>query len=126
MKYAKAPGGIFRSTAQPDVQWKLQQLQDAGNYCAQALMTVIKVSPLLNNIFFERKCCFFIVVKEVVSAGNNGYFQEHFHSSEERFSHRVKLTKSLKSEFIRPCSQDYRRQSSFVLKQKSVRFHTMG
>ncbi|VDM44776.1 unnamed protein product [Toxocara canis] len=43
MKYAKAPGGLFRSTAQPDVQWKLQQLQDTGNYCAQALATVIKV-----------------------------------------------------------------------------------
>lgn len=60
MKYAKAPGGIFRSTAQPDVQWKLQQLQDAGNYCAQALMTVIKVSPLLNNIFLDENVAFLL------------------------------------------------------------------
>ncbi|MFH4980789.1 hypothetical protein AB6A40_007498 [Gnathostoma spinigerum] len=42
MKYPKISGGIFRATAQPEVQWKLQQLQDAGNYCVEALRTVAK------------------------------------------------------------------------------------
>lgn len=37
------PGGVYRATAQPDVQWKLQQLQDANNYWAQALSAVVKV-----------------------------------------------------------------------------------
>uniref|UniRef100_A0A915BXP6 Uncharacterized protein n=2 Tax=Parascaris univalens TaxID=6257 RepID=A0A915BXP6_PARUN len=54
MKYAKAPGGIFRSRAQPDVQWKLQQLQDAGNYCAQALMTAIKAMEYVNKLYAEK------------------------------------------------------------------------
>lgn len=43
LKYAKAPGGTFRSTANPDVQWKLQQLQDASNHCTKALQIVLKV-----------------------------------------------------------------------------------
>lgn len=27
IKHAKTPGGVYRAVAQPDVQWKLQQLQ---------------------------------------------------------------------------------------------------
>uniref|UniRef100_A0A0M3JAY6 Protein rogdi homolog (inferred by orthology to a C. elegans protein) n=1 Tax=Anisakis simplex TaxID=6269 RepID=A0A0M3JAY6_ANISI len=45
MKYPKAPGGVFRSVSQPDVQWKLQQLQDTANYCVQALTTTVKRIP---------------------------------------------------------------------------------
>uniref|UniRef100_A0A915Q4K1 AAA+ ATPase domain-containing protein n=1 Tax=Setaria digitata TaxID=48799 RepID=A0A915Q4K1_9BILA len=42
IKYPKMPGGVYRATAQPDVQWKLQQLQDADNYFVQALSTGLK------------------------------------------------------------------------------------
>ncbi|KAJ1363467.1 hypothetical protein KIN20_023340 [Parelaphostrongylus tenuis] len=36
IRHSKAAGGIFRAIAQPDVQWKLQQLQDLGNHIARA------------------------------------------------------------------------------------------
>ncbi|PAV85881.1 hypothetical protein WR25_09132 [Diploscapter pachys] len=36
IKHLKAPGGVFRAVAQPDVQWKLQQIQDLGNHIAKA------------------------------------------------------------------------------------------
>lgn len=52
MKYPKMPGGIYRGTAQPDVQWKLQQMQDADNYYAQALSMLVQVSPLCPNFHF--------------------------------------------------------------------------
>uniref|UniRef100_A0AC35GJY1 Protein rogdi n=1 Tax=Panagrolaimus sp. PS1159 TaxID=55785 RepID=A0AC35GJY1_9BILA len=42
LKHAKVPGGIFRSVANPNVQWKIQQLQDTGNQCARALQIIIK------------------------------------------------------------------------------------
>uniref|UniRef100_A0A1I7THI9 Protein rogdi n=1 Tax=Caenorhabditis tropicalis TaxID=1561998 RepID=A0A1I7THI9_9PELO len=35
IKYPKAGGGFFRAVAQPDVQWKLQQLQDLGNHISR-------------------------------------------------------------------------------------------
>lgn len=35
VKYPKAGGGFFRAVAQPDVQWKLQQLQDLGNHISR-------------------------------------------------------------------------------------------
>ncbi|UMM25398.1 hypothetical protein L5515_005239 [Caenorhabditis briggsae] len=35
VKYPKAGGGYYRAVAQPDVQWKLQQLQDLGNHIAR-------------------------------------------------------------------------------------------
>uniref|UniRef100_A0A914VPL1 Uncharacterized protein n=1 Tax=Plectus sambesii TaxID=2011161 RepID=A0A914VPL1_9BILA len=41
IRYPKAPGGTFRSVAQPDIQWKLQQLQDAANFCARAIETTL-------------------------------------------------------------------------------------
>lgn len=43
------PGGIYKSSAQPDIHWKLQQLLDVGNYCVKALNAIIKVI-LDNNI----------------------------------------------------------------------------
>ncbi|VDN44731.1 unnamed protein product [Gongylonema pulchrum] len=49
IKYPKMPGGVYRATAQPDVQWKLQQLQDANNYWAQALNTVIRITNLIGE-----------------------------------------------------------------------------
>uniref|UniRef100_A0A7E4W1E3 Protein rogdi homolog n=1 Tax=Panagrellus redivivus TaxID=6233 RepID=A0A7E4W1E3_PANRE len=42
LKHLKMAGGVFRSTAIPNVQWKVQQLQDTGNQCARALQLVIK------------------------------------------------------------------------------------
>ncbi|VDP20282.1 unnamed protein product, partial [Onchocerca flexuosa] len=42
MKYPKMPGGVYRAVAQPDVQWKLQQIQDADNYFVQALSLLVK------------------------------------------------------------------------------------
>lgn len=41
IRHPKAPGGTFRSAAQPDIQWKLQQLQDAANFCARAIETTL-------------------------------------------------------------------------------------
>lgn len=35
VKYPKAGGGYYRAVAQPDVQWKLQQLQDLGNHISR-------------------------------------------------------------------------------------------
>ncbi|VDN55178.1 unnamed protein product [Dracunculus medinensis] len=49
LKYPKMPGGIYKSSAQPDIHWKLQQLLDVGNYCVKALNAIIKVI-LDNNI----------------------------------------------------------------------------
>lgn len=44
LKYAKsAVGGFYRATAVPDVQWKLQQVQDASNQCVKALQILLKV-----------------------------------------------------------------------------------
>ncbi|CAG9540123.1 unnamed protein product [Cercopithifilaria johnstoni] len=42
IKYPKMPGGAYRGAAQPDVQWKLQQMQDADNYYVQALSTLVR------------------------------------------------------------------------------------
>lgn len=43
LKYPKIPGGVFRSVANPNVQWKIQQLQDTGNLVAHALQVILKV-----------------------------------------------------------------------------------
>ncbi|KAM3723335.1 Protein rogdi [Dirofilaria immitis] len=42
MKYPKMPNGFYRGTAQPDVQWKLQQMQNADNYYIQALSIIVQ------------------------------------------------------------------------------------
>uniref|UniRef100_A0A0N5C3Z9 Protein rogdi n=1 Tax=Strongyloides papillosus TaxID=174720 RepID=A0A0N5C3Z9_STREA len=42
-KHNKSPGGIFRSNAISNIQWKLQQLQDTGNYCVKAHYLIIKI-----------------------------------------------------------------------------------
>uniref|UniRef100_A0A915D3C2 Protein rogdi n=1 Tax=Ditylenchus dipsaci TaxID=166011 RepID=A0A915D3C2_9BILA len=42
LKYAKSTVGYYRATANPDVQWKLQQIQDASNQCVRALQTLLK------------------------------------------------------------------------------------
>lgn len=36
IRHSKSAGGVFRAVAQPDVQWKLQQLQDLGNHITRA------------------------------------------------------------------------------------------
>ncbi|TKR78049.1 hypothetical protein L596_018918 [Steinernema carpocapsae] len=42
LKHPKCPGGVYRSMAQPDIQWKLQQLQDAGNLCVRTLGLIMQ------------------------------------------------------------------------------------
>jgi len=42
LKHPKIPGGVFRSVANPNVQWKIQQLQDTGNLVAHGLQVVLK------------------------------------------------------------------------------------
>ncbi|VDN07333.1 unnamed protein product [Thelazia callipaeda] len=49
LKYPKMSGGVYRASAQPDVQWKLQQLQDADNYCIRALRTVSRGLRWIKN-----------------------------------------------------------------------------
>lgn len=55
LKHPKVPGGIFRSAANPHVQWKIQQLQDTGNQCARALQIVLKVIIGLIFIYLFHK-----------------------------------------------------------------------
>ncbi|PAV78341.1 hypothetical protein WR25_24772 [Diploscapter pachys] len=43
IKHPKAPGGVFRAVAQPDVQWKLQQIQDLGNHIAKATIILCEM-----------------------------------------------------------------------------------
>lgn len=52
-KYPKAPGGVLKTCAQPEVQWKLQQLQDAGNFCCMALNTIAQGLELVKGQFGE-------------------------------------------------------------------------
>lgn len=44
LKYSKSALGYYRAAANPDTQWKLQQLQDAANQCVAALKVLCKVS----------------------------------------------------------------------------------
>lgn len=46
IRYAKAPGHMFHSTAQPHVQWKIQQVQDVGNYILKALEGIKSASQM--------------------------------------------------------------------------------
>lgn len=47
LKYSKSTLGYYRATATPEIHWKLQQLQDAGNQCVAALKILCKVINLL-------------------------------------------------------------------------------
>lgn len=49
-KYTKAPGHVYRAVAQPDVQWKLLQVQDVINYTRKSLTLVQSIID-----FFEYK-----------------------------------------------------------------------
>lgn len=40
IRYPKAPGHVYRAVAQPDVQWKMQQVQDLSDYVLRALSIV--------------------------------------------------------------------------------------
>ncbi|VDL73209.1 unnamed protein product [Nippostrongylus brasiliensis] len=55
VKHAKSPGGVFRGVAQPDVQWKLQQLQDLGNHIARASSWVCEVDARMSEIAQSRQ-----------------------------------------------------------------------
>lgn len=50
IKHQKTPGGVFRAVAQPDVQWKLQQLQDLGNHIARASVSLCDVQQQMKEI----------------------------------------------------------------------------
>uniref|UniRef100_A0AC35TIV0 BHLH domain-containing protein n=1 Tax=Rhabditophanes sp. KR3021 TaxID=114890 RepID=A0AC35TIV0_9BILA len=49
-KHSKYPSGVFRSTAMPNVQWKLQQLQDTGNYCVKIHQTLVKALESITKL----------------------------------------------------------------------------
>ena len=56
LKYAKsAVGGFYRATAIPDVQWKLQQVQDASNQCVKALQILLKGVKKYNEAIASNK-----------------------------------------------------------------------
>ncbi|KAK5975306.1 Protein rogdi [Trichostrongylus colubriformis] len=55
LKHAKSTGGVFRAVAQPDVQWKLQQLQDLGNHIARATSQACEVDERLAELSQYRK-----------------------------------------------------------------------
>ncbi|XGW18615.1 hypothetical protein V3C99_002879 [Haemonchus contortus] len=55
LKNAKSAGGVFRAVAQPDVQWKLQQLQDLGNHIARVSEQACEVDARLAEISQARK-----------------------------------------------------------------------
>ncbi|EJW73922.1 hypothetical protein WUBG_15168 [Wuchereria bancrofti] len=44
------PGGVYRGVAQPEVQWKLQQMQDADNYYVQALSMLIQKLKWIRHV----------------------------------------------------------------------------
>ncbi|CCD72343.1 Protein rogdi homolog [Caenorhabditis elegans] len=48
VKYPKAGGGYYRAVAQPDVQWKLQQLQDLGNHISRVTITLCDLQHEVN------------------------------------------------------------------------------
>ncbi|CAI5445014.1 unnamed protein product [Caenorhabditis angaria] len=50
IKYPKAGGGYFRAVAQPDVQWKLQQLQDLGNYISRVTIAFCDLKDQLTHM----------------------------------------------------------------------------
>ncbi|KIH64873.1 hypothetical protein ANCDUO_04814 [Ancylostoma duodenale] len=50
VKHAKSAGGMFRAVAQPDVQWKLQQLQDLGNHIARASVSLCEADARMSEI----------------------------------------------------------------------------
>ncbi|VIO91361.1 Uncharacterized protein BM_BM4645 [Brugia malayi] len=50
IKHPKMPGGVYRGVAQPDVQWKLQQMQDADNYYVQALSMIIQKLKWIRHV----------------------------------------------------------------------------
>uniref|UniRef100_A0A0N4Z7E8 Protein rogdi n=1 Tax=Parastrongyloides trichosuri TaxID=131310 RepID=A0A0N4Z7E8_PARTI len=49
-KHNKSPAGIFRSNAISNVQWKLSQLQDTGNYCVKAHQVIVKILERIPEI----------------------------------------------------------------------------
>ncbi|KAK6026154.1 hypothetical protein OSTOST_07927 [Ostertagia ostertagi] len=55
LKNPKSAGGVFRAVAQPDVQWKLQQLQDLGNLIARASTQSCEVDARLAELSQSRK-----------------------------------------------------------------------
>ncbi|KAF6023788.1 hypothetical protein EB796_017890 [Bugula neritina] len=61
--------GLMRTTIQPDNCWKLQQLQDAGNYLSQALTQVNKRLDM--GAFASGQQCI-LLLNNLISALSNG------------------------------------------------------
>uniref|UniRef100_A0A1I7X2Z5 KH_dom_type_1 domain-containing protein n=1 Tax=Heterorhabditis bacteriophora TaxID=37862 RepID=A0A1I7X2Z5_HETBA len=50
IKHAKTAGGVFRAVAQPDIQWKLQQLQDLGNHISRATVALCDLERHMKDL----------------------------------------------------------------------------
>uniref|UniRef100_A0A183GGM4 Coiled-coil domain containing 52 n=1 Tax=Heligmosomoides polygyrus TaxID=6339 RepID=A0A183GGM4_HELPZ len=55
VKHAKSTGGVYRGVAQPDVQWKLQQLQDLGNHIARASTQLCEADARMLELSHSRQ-----------------------------------------------------------------------
>lgn len=49
IRYQKAPGHFYRAIAQPDVQWKMHQIQDLSDYVLKALSIVNVASDIFKS-----------------------------------------------------------------------------
>ncbi|KAF8357082.1 hypothetical protein PRIPAC_92077 [Pristionchus pacificus] len=54
-KHSKSPGGFYRGVAQPQVQWKLAQLQEFGNYIGRASFLLAECNERAKMIFAKNK-----------------------------------------------------------------------
>ncbi|GMR42806.1 hypothetical protein PMAYCL1PPCAC_13001, partial [Pristionchus mayeri] len=54
-KHSKSPGGFYRGVAQPQVQWKLAQLQEFGNYIGRASFLLAECNDRAKVIFANKK-----------------------------------------------------------------------
>ncbi|GMS89784.1 hypothetical protein PENTCL1PPCAC_11959, partial [Pristionchus entomophagus] len=54
-KHSKSPGGFYRGVAQPQVQWKLAQLQEFGNYIGRASFLLAECNERAKIIFNNKK-----------------------------------------------------------------------
>ncbi|GMT19590.1 hypothetical protein PFISCL1PPCAC_10887, partial [Pristionchus fissidentatus] len=54
-KHSKSPGGFYRGVAQPQVQWKLAQLQEFGNYIGRASFILAECNERAKMIFADKQ-----------------------------------------------------------------------
>lgn len=84
IKHAKMPGGVFRSNAQPDVQWKLQQLQVCRMYSVSVCMDINLFESILHSFIFicirqVGKLCATLVetISPKTNEGSGGMYTVH-------------------------------------------------